>query len=136
MLNLSCHCKSLILLGVLMVAACRADETVSGYIDTTATWSLSSLDGEAYLNSATIAFPTEGHVVGRAPCNSFTAEQSAPYPWISIESIASTRALCPEIEAESEFFELLQSMSIVEVSGRILILTNEAGVQMTFELQP
>ena len=40
---------------------------------------------------------------------------------------------CPELEAESAFFAALEDMSLVEIVGPTLILTNEAGREMVFE---
>ena len=122
----------LILLLFLVTVGC-SDETVSGYADRGAVYRLIELDGAAYPARATIAFPEEGRAMGDGPCNSWSASQAAPYPWIELGPIAATRRACPELPAETEFFAALGQASLVEVTGSILILSGE--VRMVFEAE-
>ena len=110
-----------------------ADETVSGYADSDAVYSLTEFDGAAFSSTATITFPEAGRVAGEAPCNLWSATQSAPYPWIELGPIAATRRACPDLEAETMFFEALGAMTIAEVSGDVLILSNDGGRSMVFQ---
>lgn len=112
---------------------CGPDETVSGYADPAATYQLQTLNGLDFASVATIAFPQEGSVTGAGPCNSFRADQTAPYPWFDIGPIAATRRACPELADEQRYFTVLSSMSIAEVNGRVLLLTNEAGNELFFQ---
>lgn len=118
----------------LALAAC-ADETVSGYAGTGAVWQLAEIDGTAVDYTATIRLPREGRVTGSGPCNTFGTVQTAPYPWFAIGPIEATERACPDLEAEQTFFAALGTMSLAEVSGDVLILTNEAGRQMVFRAQ-
>lgn len=120
----------------LFLAACNADETISAFVDPSATYTLRELDGEPWTSSGNITFPEAGTAAGQAPCNRFTAQQSAPYPWLELGPIATTRMLCPDMEQEQRFLEALASMSIAEVSGDALILSNDAGRQMVFQAAP
>ncbi|SFI83902.1 META domain-containing protein [Jannaschia pohangensis] len=117
---------------LLLLAACRADETISGYADPQTLWALQELDGQPFTARATLQFPSEGKVAGRAPCNSFGAVQSVPLPWIEITAIRATRSICPEIEAEQRYLAALQAMTLAEVAGDVLILHNNAGREMVF----
>ncbi len=125
--------KYLAIPALLSLAACGPDETISGYAVDGAVYHLVSLDGAAFTAPATIAFPNEGTVAGQGPCNSYTADQNTYYPWFELGPIASTRRACPELAAETQFFEALAAMSFSEVSGDILLLTGEGGREMTFE---
>jgi len=108
------------LLSLIALTACQQDESVSKF-------------AVAFTSRATIAFPKEGEVVGQAPCNRYFATQTVPYPWFALSGIGATRMACPELEAESAFFAALEDMSLVEIVGPTLILTNEAGREMVFE---
>ncbi len=120
----------LILLLSLFTVGC-SDETISGYADRDAVYRLTELGGEPFTAKATISFPEEGRAVGQGPCNTWSAEQSVPYPWIDLGPIAATRRACPDLEAEAKFFEALASVSLAEVSGNVLLLTGE--VEMVFK---
>jgi len=116
----------------ILLAACLKDETVSGYTDADAVYFLETLDGSDFVATASISFPEAGSVRGRAPCNSYSASQSAPYPWLDLGPIAATRAACPELAAETVFFKALAGMSQIEAFGDLVILRNDAGQEMIF----
>ncbi|CTQ50061.1 META domain-containing protein [Jannaschia donghaensis] len=109
------------------------DETVSGYVEPTTVWHLTEIDGAPYTADATITFPKEGSVRGTGPCNTFTATQSVPVPWIRIRDIASTSMTCPDGEAEAAYFAALQDMELIEVALDLLLLSTPDGRQMVFE---
>lgn len=108
------------------------DETISGHSGTSVRWRLTELDGAVFTASATVAFPEEGAVTGNGPCNAFIAAQTLPYPWIAIEGIAATRRACPDLDAEAAYFAALESMTLAEVGGDVLILSTTEGRQMVF----
>lgn len=111
---------------------CGPDETISGYADPQAIYVLKSVDGAAFEATADIAFPEEGTVIGNGPCNSFRASQSAPYPWFDLGPIAATRRACPDLAQEQTYFEALETVTLVEVSGTALLLTNTDGAELVF----
>lgn len=112
---------------------CGPDETISGYANRSAVYELQSINGTPVTTSATISFPGEGTVSGNGPCNQYRAEQSAPYPWFELGPIAATRRACPDLAKEQAFFEALATMTIAEVSGPFLLLTNETGAELAFQ---
>ena len=116
---------------ILAVFGCE-DETISGYADPSATYVLEELAGVPFEARATIRFPKKGLVEADAPCNSFSAKQDAPYPWLTLGPIAATKRACLELEAEIEFLGALQTMGFAEVSGPVLILSSDDGVEMVF----
>lgn len=79
-----------------------------------------------------LSFPEEGQISGQAPCNSFSASQSAPYPWLDIGPILSTKRACPDLNFEVDTLQLLARMTLVEVSGDTLILSNDAEESLLF----
>ncbi|MEN8842175.1 MAG: META domain-containing protein [Octadecabacter sp.] len=122
----------ILILGVLSLSACTVDETISKFVDVTAEYVLIEMNGQPVATSASIAFPEPGKVAGQAPCNRYFATQSAIYPWFALEGIGATRLACPNLAAESTFFAALEDMTLAEVSGDTLILSNTVGRQMVF----
>ena len=120
---------------LLGLTACAGDETISGFVDPLTEWQLTELNGAPFEARATIAFPEEGRVEGRGPCNRFFGEQRVPYPWIEIGPLASTKLACPDLTLEQQYLEALQSMSLAEVNGAVLILSSDTG-EMIFEALP
>ncbi len=119
---------------VLPIVGC-ADESVSGYADPGATYRLVEVDGAPFRARATISFPEEGRVVGEAPCNRWSADQSVPYPWFKLGPIAATKRACPDLEAEAWFLTMLGEMTLVEVQGPVLILSDDQERAMVFEAE-
>ncbi|WP_116597962.1 META domain-containing protein [Primorskyibacter marinus] len=121
----------LLLVPLLALAACDRDETLVSY-GGAGTWQLSALDGADYSAKATMTLGKGGAITGTAPCNSWSAMQSAPYPWFDLSPIISTRRACPDLQAETAFFTVLSQMTLSEVAGDTLLLTNDAGREMIF----
>lgn len=123
--------RNLLLVPLFALAACDQDETLVAY-GGAGTWRLSALDGADYSAEATMTLGKGGAVTGTAPCNGWSATQSAPYPWFELSQILSTRRACPDLQAETAFFTALSQMTLSEVAGDTLLLTNDAGREMTF----
>ncbi|WP_371225485.1 META domain-containing protein [Roseovarius sp. 2305UL8-3] len=123
------------LCAVLTVSACEADETISGHGGAGHIWILQEIDGQAFDAQATIEFPEEGKITGQGPCNRFSATQSVPYPWFEAGPIMATKMACPDLAAEQVFFTALAEMTLSEVAGDTLILSNDAGRDMVFKAQ-
>jgi heat shock protein HslJ len=119
----------------LALSAC-ADESVSGFANPDAVYRLVEIDGAPFNATATIAFPEPGHAQGTAPCNQWTAAQTAPYPWISFGPIAATRRGCPDLDAEQAFLAALAEMTLAEIQGDTLILSTTDGREMVFRTEP
>ncbi len=110
----------------------QPDETASAFAGETTVYALVELDGATFASSATIGFPDEGRAVGEGPCNRWSADQPAPYPWVAFGPIAATKRACAELESEGHFFAALAEMTLIEVTGDTLILSNDAGREMVF----
>ncbi|MGR3291115.1 MAG: META domain-containing protein [Paracoccaceae bacterium] len=116
----------------ILLAACLNDETISGYTDPDAVYHLEELGGSVFTARATISFPEQGRIAGKGPCNSYSASQNAPYPWLELGLIAATRAACSDLATERAFFQTLGQMTLIEVLGDIVILRNDARREMIF----
>ncbi len=114
------------------LSACLEDETLTAYGAADRLWSLVSLDEQTFSATASIRFDTSGAVTGMAPCNNFTATQTAPYPWFVLTPISSTRRACSDLGLERDFLSALADMSLAEVSGNTLVLSNDAGRVLVF----
>lgn len=101
------------------------DETIAGYADPAAIYRLAEMNGKTDLPHATIAFPGRDRVTGTGPCNHFQAEQRAPYPWIEIGPLRATRRACPDLAFEHGYFGALSKVSLAEIQGPTLVLTDE-----------
>ena len=124
--------RALVPVLLLLPAACAGDETLSGYAEREAVYVLEEIDGAAFAARATIGFPEEGTAQGEAPCNRWSAALEAPYPWFALGPVAATRRACPDLDAEQAFFAALTEMTLAEVQGPVLILSDEAGRAMVF----
>ena len=122
----------LVLLALAVLSNCRDDETVAAYGGADAVWELQELDGKSFPPGSTLTFPEPGRIAGTGPCNTFFGEQTAPYPWFKVEKLASTKRACPELDQEQEFFDALSGMTLSEVAGDTLILSNDAGRELLF----
>lgn len=120
---------------LLSVAACK-DETLSGYAPKNTSWVWQELDGTPAPARATLRLPRQGQVTGRAPCNNYSARQTAPYPWFKVEAVTATKVACPDLKSETMFFDALAQMSLAEVSGDTLLLSNDDGREMLFVAAP
>jgi len=122
---------ALLLIAMSILGYCK-DETVSGHGGQAATWVLQSIDGTPFETRATLTFPEEGTLAGEAPCNRYSARQTVPYPWFSAERIIATKRACPDLDAENRYLRALERMTLAEIAGDTLILSNDAGREMVF----
>ncbi len=123
------------LIATVALSACRGDETIAAYGAEAVTWVLSEVDGTDPDASLTLQFGEDGLVSGSAPCNRFSAQNTAPYPWFTLTPIAATKRACPDLAQEQQFLTLLQSMTQSEISGTVLILRTEDGREMLFRAE-
>lgn len=124
--------KLLILSLALSLSACLKDETISGQTSGIDTWVLQSLNDTPVSSRITLKFPTEGRIIGKAPCNSYSAAQTAPLPWFEAGPITATKKACSDLASEMLYFEVLAKMTLIELRKTSLLLTNDAGQSLQF----
>ncbi len=120
-------------LALLFLLAACADQTVSGYA-ASGPWRLAELDGEPVPAGTILTFPGAGRVSGALPCNSFTAQQTAPYPWFILSHFEVGRRSCDAAELEEQIVHALASVTLAEAKGPVLLLTTEDGQELFFLL--
>ena len=125
--------RFVILALVLLISACRGDETLRAYGAADRVWTLTELDGKRFAARAIIEFPEEGRISGQAPCNRYFADLTVPYPWFEAGPIGATKMACPDLDAEAQFFKALDAMSLSEVLNNTLILSTPEGREMVFK---
>lgn len=125
---------SLALAAALSLAACvtpaLSDDEIEG-VD----WHLVGLEGQDIDWRATLRFE-DGKVGGKAPCNSWFGKTGATLPQVSIQAIGATRMACPDLKAESAYFEALQAMQRAELDQGHLYLIGPEGRIMEFARDP
>lgn len=117
----------IIFIVVTMIAFQNQDQTVRAYGADDRVWQVTHLRNAPFAARATLQFPHIGQITGDAPCNSYHTEMHVPYPWFGIDPIIATKRTCPDITAETAFFNALQEASLSEVGPDALTLLNEAG---------
>ncbi|MFY0594825.1 MAG: META domain-containing protein [Cognatishimia sp.] len=120
---------------LLLINACVRDETLTAY-GADGSWKLHQLNGQPFSATATIRFSEDGQIDGDAPCNAYSAVQTAPYPWFELGPILSTKRACAALGVEQTYFAMLTEMTLAEVSGNVLILSNDADQTLLFTKLP
>lgn len=120
---------------LLFWTACVGDESLAKHGASGKVWALSEIDGAAFGAPATMEFDKAGWIKGQAPCNRFSIQQKAPYPWFEVGPAMATKMACPDLAAEIAFFSALSTMTLSEVGNTTLILSNNAGRTMVFKAQ-
>ncbi|MBP3548074.1 MAG: META domain-containing protein [Alistipes sp.] len=77
-------------------------------------------------DSYTLMFHADGTVSGAGDCNRMTATYTATESRVlRIENLGSTRRLCPNFEAENEYYDVLERVTHYEMSAEnMLLLSN------------
>lgn len=117
---------------LLGLSFCAPDETISGYAGAGSVWRLEEMAGAPAPAHVTLGFPAEGRIEGQGPCNGYRGGQAVPYPWFQVTEIAATKRACPELDAEAAYLRLLSEMTLAEVMGDVLILSDETGRSLVF----
>jgi len=76
--------RLLALLPFAALSLCQGDETLRAYGAADKTWQLTELNGTPVTTKTTLTFPEAGKITGTAPCNTFTATLTVPYPWFEV----------------------------------------------------
>lgn len=96
-------------------------------------WRLVALGGVPFTESVTATLTSDGRVTGAAPCNRFTAAYTGRWPDLSFSPVASTRRMCPDMEAETEFFAVLGRVNRAALGADGLVLTGPDDASLRFE---
>ncbi len=122
-----------VLLALLAIGGCAKDETVAAYGGADKVWRVVEIDGVPFGENATLTFPASGQIAGDGPCNGYSAEMTAPYPWFDAGPILATKKLCPDAASETLYFEALENVSLSEVLRDTMILSTPEGRSIIFK---
>ncbi|MEO0358568.1 MAG: META domain-containing protein, partial [Pseudomonadota bacterium] len=123
------------LIGLGVLAGCMRDETLSAYAAVGKTYELVDLNGSTPSFPVTLRLGHKGAMSGQAQCNSYMTTTQDPYPWMNLTAIAATKRACPHLAEEAAFFDALESMTLAEAAGPVVLLSNDAGDEMEFRLR-
>ena len=121
------------LMALLLLLGCTSDETLTGYAPHGVAFTLSRVNDQPANIAATLTLSANGAIRGQGPCNGYFSQITAPYPWFELDAIAATRRACPNLAAETQYFDLLKSMTLAEVAGGTILLSNDAGQSLEFK---
>ncbi len=107
----------------LMLAACASTPAGHGY---EGDWKLSGATDPA----PTLSF-TEDGAAGFSGCNRWFATLTEHRGW-RFTNVGSTRMACPGLQMETEraFLSMLGSAHVAGITGDVLILEDESGVEL------
>lgn len=121
-------------IAALTVAAC-VNPALSGTEIAGTDWHLVGIEGQEVAWEASLRFDGD-KVSGKAPCNRWFGTNAAALPDLAIEAIGATRMACPELAAESVYFETLQAMQRAELDQGHLFLIGPEGRVVEFATDP
>lgn len=123
-----------LLCAALSLAACvtpaLSDDEIAG-ID----WHLVGIEGQDVDWTASLRFDGD-KVSGKAPCNRWFGTNAAVFPDVAITTIGATKMACPDLAAESAFFEAMQAMQRAELDQGHLFLIGPEGRLVEFAKDP
>ncbi|MEM8870210.1 MAG: META domain-containing protein [Pseudomonadota bacterium] len=124
--------RALIVVGFWLTACTQLPDTVGEAAPTGTVWSLVEVNDAPATYGASLRLLSSGRVLGTGPCNSFTATQTAPLPWVEFTDITPTERSCAQLRQEEGFFLALESMDFSEIAGESLLLSNDTGQSLFF----
>jgi len=87
-------------------------------------WTLTEMKGSPVSVPITLDFTSNG-IRGKGPCNAYSANKTGADSF-PIGPITSTKAACPDLALEQEYFQALSLARSSEASASVLVL-NDAG---------
>jgi heat shock protein HslJ len=100
-------------------------------------WQLLAIDGTLVDASVTasLRIDADGQITGKAPCNSYGAQNMDLLPAFKLGPIRATKMACDNLLEEQAFFDALALMDTLGPDGdRNLVLTGPNGRSMEFVL--
>ncbi len=98
-------------------------------------WHLVGLEGQEIAWNASLRLDGD-KVTGKAPCNRYFGTNAATLPAISFGGMGATRMACPDLAAETVYFEAMQAMQRAELDQGHLYLIGPEGRIMEFARDP
>lgn len=91
-------------------------------------WTLTELKGRPVSVPITLDFTSSG-IKGTGPCNAYSATQtgSGTFP---IGPVSATKASCPDIALEQEYFEALGLVATSDIGPSVLVLNDSGSLSL------
>ena len=84
----------------------------------------------------TILFESNGTMNGMGDCNRFTATFTTDMSRnLDISNLGSTRRLCPNADAETEFFTMLEEVTHYEMDADMMLMLSNGTLVAIFKAQ-
>lgn len=101
-------------------------------------WKLVQLEGRAVEggeeDSFTLLFSETGDVSGKGACNRLMGSYKAGEDRsLKIGPLGSTRMMCPGMERETQYFQMLDGVTHYDMDGPMLMLLNEGSLVAVFQ---
>ncbi len=118
-----------------VTTSCGVEESLDGR-----SWKMTTLNGESLSadvavepSSFSLTFGEDGSVGGMGVCNRligrYTSERSGE---VRIEGVGATLMFCPNLELESEYIKLLESVTRYEIAKSMLTFYSGDEEVLTF----
>ena len=117
------------------LSGCQVNPTASLDSVVGPVWVVQTLDGAAFPAAATLRFPPDGRLRGKAPCNRYFGPVEITGSVITIGPLASTKMACKNFSDDYSYLAALGSMNQMRMGSDRLILTGPTGSEMVFVLQ-
>jgi heat shock protein HslJ len=120
--------RRLLILALTLLPSMSPAQTITG-VD----WQLLAIDGQVTDAPATLRIGSDGTLAGAAPCNRWSAMNTATLPALTLGPIRATRMACDRLDDEQAFLAALSAMTAMALDGqRNLVLTGPDGRSMEF----
>ena len=94
-------------------------------------------DVAATADSYTMLFASDGTMSGVGDCNRFTAAYTTDASRnLRIENLGSTRRLCPDADAETAFFDMLEDVTHYEMDASMMLMLSNGTLVAIFKSLP
>ena len=121
---------------LLALAACSPlPDTVGEAAPAGTVWRLETVNNAPAPFAASLRLLKNDRVFGSTACGPFTAEQTAPLPWLEFAAFDPETPGCDDPGAAA-FYAALKSMDFAEVLEDRMLLSNAAGETMFFRAAP
>ena len=88
------------------------------------------MNGQPLDGPATLEIGVDGRITGQAPCNRWFARGN-PAPGFVLPPIGSTKRACPQLAAESAYFQALGAATTATLEDNRLVLS-APGSELVF----
>jgi len=121
---------------LLALAACSPlPDTVGEAAPAGTMWRLETVNDAPAPYAASLRLMKNDRVWGITACGPFSAQQTAPLPWLEFAEFAPETPGCDDPGAAA-FYAALKSMDFAEVFENRMLLSNAAGQNLFFRADP